>query len=175
MKELEIVETPVKPIQDEEPIPKTDPPFSSSSDDDLDRYKILVRKRITKPHNKFRLKSKALYNPTIKDKVIMIDEEPTNPNANPSTSKKVSEIKAEKNKPNKKELPSNRKAPTGKEKLFAKKQSKQSKKGSKPLTRSEDDRPRRMTTRSETKQAMDDNLDLLAEVAKPVFQGEFLI
>jgi hypothetical protein len=106
-----------------------------------------------------------MYNPTIKDKVIIIDEEPTNPNAKPSMSKKVSKIKAEKKKPKKEDLTTNRKAPTGKDRLSARKQSKQSKKGPKPLTRSEDDRPRRMTTRSEMKQARGNNLDLLAEAS----------
>jgi hypothetical protein len=102
----------------------------------------------------------------------MIDEEPTNPNAKASTSKKVFEIKAERKKLIKKDLLANRKAPTGKDNLFAKKQSR---KGSKPLTRSKDDRPRRMTNCSQTKQYTGNNLDLLAEATKSVFQGEVSI
>jgi len=65
-----------------------------------------------------------MYNPTIKDKVIIIDEEPTNPNANPSMSNKVSKIKAEKNKSKKEDLTVTRKAPTWKDSLSARKQSK---------------------------------------------------
>jgi hypothetical protein len=39
----------------------------------------MVRKRSIRPQNRFRLKSKAMYDPAIKDKVIVIDEEPTSP------------------------------------------------------------------------------------------------
>jgi hypothetical protein len=49
IQEPETIETPANPIQVEEPIPKIVPPSSSSSDDDVDRYKILVRKRSTRP------------------------------------------------------------------------------------------------------------------------------
>jgi hypothetical protein len=90
-------------------------------------------------------------------------------------SKKVSKIKVEKKKPKKEDLTTNRKDPIGKDKLSSIKQSKQRRKGPKPLTRSEDDRPRRMTNCSETKQARGNNLYLLAEAAKSVFQGEVLI
>jgi len=168
VQEPKTVETPANPIQVEESIPKIVPPSSISSNDDVDKYKILIRKRSIRPRNKFRLKSKAMYNPIIKDKVIIIDEEPKNPNANPSMSKKVSKIKAEKNKL-KEDLTANKKAPIGKDRLSSRKQSKQSRKVPKPLTRSKDDRPRRMTTRSETKQAICNNLDLLVEAAKSVF------
>jgi hypothetical protein len=114
-------------------------------------------------------------NPTIKYKVIVIDEEPTNPNANPSTRKNVSKIINEKNKPKKEDLTTNKKAPTVKERFPARKQSKQSKKGPKPLTRSEDGKPKRMTTHSERKQTRGNNLDLLVEGAKSFFQGEVSI
>jgi hypothetical protein len=80
IQEPETVEVHANPVQPKEPIPKIVPPSSSSFEDDVDRYKILIRKRSTRPQNKFRLKSKAMYNPAIKDKVIVIDEEPTNPN-----------------------------------------------------------------------------------------------
>jgi hypothetical protein len=171
----ETIEVPANPVQDEEPIPKTIPPSSSSFDDDVDRYKILVRKRSTRPQNKFRLKSKAMYNPTIKDKVIVIDEEPTNPNAKPSKRKKVSKIRAEKKKLKKEDLTTNKKAPTGKDRVSARKQRKQSKqsmKGPKPLIRFEDGKPRRMITHSEMKQTRGNNLDLLVEAAKSIFLGE---
>jgi hypothetical protein len=43
------------------------------------------------------------------------------------------------------------------------------------LTRYEDGEPKRMTTHSEAKQKRGNNFDLLAEVAKFVFQGEVSI
>ena len=116
-----------------------------------------------------------MYNPTIKDKVIVIDEELTSPNAKPSTSKKVFEIIIQKKKPKKEDLTTNKKAPKEKDKFSARKQSKQSMKGPKPLIIFEDGKTRRMKTCSETKQTRGNNLDLLVEAAKFVFQGEVSI
>ena len=121
IEEPKIVEVHANLVQFKEPIPKIVPPSSSSFEDDVDRYKILVRKRSTRPQNKFRLKSKGMYNSTIKVKVIVIDEEPTNPNAKPSTSKKVSKIRTEKKKPKKEDLTTNKKAPKGKDRFSARK------------------------------------------------------
>jgi hypothetical protein len=178
IQEPETIEVHSSPVQPKEPTPKIVPPSSSSSEDDAYRYKVLVRKRSTRPQNKFRLKSKAMYNPAIKDKVIVIDEEPTNPKVEPSTSKKVSTTRSEKKKPKKEDLATNKKVPTEKERVSARqqrKQSKQSKKGPKPMTRSEDDKPKKMTTHSQTKKTRRNNLDLLVEAAKSVFQGEVSI
>ena len=74
IQEPKIVEAHSNHVQSKEPIPKIVPPSSSSSEDNVDRYKIMVRKRSTREQNKFKLKSKAEYNPTIKDKVIVIDK-----------------------------------------------------------------------------------------------------
>jgi hypothetical protein len=82
----EQTETHSEHILHEEPPPDIVPSSSRSSEDDVQRYKVLIRKRHTRPQNKFRLKSKAMYNPSIKDKVIVIDEEPTNPKAEPIAS-----------------------------------------------------------------------------------------
>jgi hypothetical protein len=49
IQEPETIETPANPIQAQELAPKTIPPSSSSYDDDVDRYKILVRKGSTRP------------------------------------------------------------------------------------------------------------------------------
>jgi hypothetical protein len=117
----ETVEVPENLVQVKEPIPKKFPPNSSSSEDDVDRYKIMVRKRSTRPQNKFRLKYKSMYNPTIKDKVIVINEEITNPNVKPSTRKKVSKIRSEKNKIKKEDITTNKKAPIGKDRFSVRK------------------------------------------------------
>lgn len=62
-----------------------------------------------------------MYNPTIKDKVILIDEEPINPNVGPSTSKKAFKNETMKNKPKKEDLTANKKALTWKDKVSARK------------------------------------------------------
>jgi hypothetical protein len=178
IQEPETTEVHTNPIQPKEPITKVVPPSSSSFEDDVDRYKTLIRKRSTRPQNKFILKSKAMYNPAIKDKVVVIDEEPINPNVEPSTSKKVFKTRVEKKKHKKEDLAANKKVLTEKDRVSARqqrKQSKQSKKGTKPLTRSEDGKPKKMTTRSETKQTRGNNLDMLDEAAKSLFQGEVSI
>jgi len=83
IEEPETIEVPTNPVQAKEPIPNIFPPSSSYYEDDVDRYKNLVRKRSIRPQKRFILKSKAMYNPTIKYKVTIIDEEPTKPNAKP--------------------------------------------------------------------------------------------
>jgi hypothetical protein len=80
VQEPETVEVHAIPIQPKAPITNIVPPSSISSEDDVDRYKVMIRKRSTRPQKKFRLKSKSMYNPAIKDKVIVIDDEPTKPN-----------------------------------------------------------------------------------------------
>jgi hypothetical protein len=67
------------PVQHKEPTPDVIPPNSISSKDEAYIYRVMVRKRSIRPQNRFRLKSKAMYDPAIKDKVIVIDEEPTSP------------------------------------------------------------------------------------------------
>jgi hypothetical protein len=79
-------------VQPKDQSPKIIPPSSSSSEDDASRYKILMRKRSTRPRNKFRLKSKALYNHAIKYKVNIIDEEFAIPKEEPSTSNKIPQL-----------------------------------------------------------------------------------
>jgi len=113
-----------------------------------------------------------VYNSAIKDKVIVIDEEPTNPNVEPSTSKKISKTRDEKKKLKKEDLTANKKILTEKDRVSTRKQRK---KGPKPLTRFEDGKPKKMTTRSEMKQTRGNNLDLLVEAANSVFQGEVSI
>jgi hypothetical protein len=81
----------------------------------------LIRKRSTRPQNKFKLKLKAMRNPAIKDKVIVINEEPINPNLDPSKTRKVSKIKTEKKKSKKEDLTKNKKAPIGKDNYYARK------------------------------------------------------
>jgi hypothetical protein len=77
------------PVHFKEPIPEVNPHASSSSDDDTSRYIILVRKRSTRPQNKFRLKSKTMNKPAITEKVIIIDEEPVKPTGKTSTRRKL--------------------------------------------------------------------------------------
>jgi hypothetical protein len=86
--ELETTEEFVDHVQPKYHSPKIIPPISISFEADASRYKILIRKRSTRTQNKFRLKSKAMYNPAIKDKVIIIDEECSNPKEEPSTRNK---------------------------------------------------------------------------------------
>jgi hypothetical protein len=119
IQELETVEVHASPIQPKEPIKKIVPPSSSSFEDDVDRYKFLIRKRSIRPQNKLCLNSKAMYNPAIKDKVIVIDEEPTSLNVEPSPRNKVSKIRVEKKKHNKEDLEENIKVPTEREKKIA--------------------------------------------------------
>jgi hypothetical protein len=93
--ESEPVEVHSNPVQHKEPIPDVIHPNSSSSEDDAYRYRVLVRKMSTRPQNRFRLKSKAMYDPAIKYKVIVIDEEPTSPKVESLESKKVSTTRSE--------------------------------------------------------------------------------
>jgi len=79
-----------------------------------------------------------MYDPAIKDNVIVINEEPTKPNVDPSTSKKVSTTRYEKKKPKKEDLTKNKNFPIEIERVSARqqrKQSKQSKKSPKSMTR----------------------------------------
>jgi hypothetical protein len=118
--ESEPVEVLSNPIQHKEPTPDVIPPNSSSFEDDAYRYRILVRKRSTRPQNRFRLKSKFMYDPAIKDKVIVIDEEPTSPKVKSLASKKVSTTRSEQKKPKKNDPATNKKVPTEKRKGFCK-------------------------------------------------------
>jgi len=114
-------------------------------------------------------------NPSIKDKVIIIDQESTNPKEEPSTSKKILATKLERNKYNKGGLTTNKKTLTRKNKVSARKQSKKNKRGPNPMIRSKGDNLKRIQTRSQTKQTRRNNLDLMAEATTSVFQGEFAI
>jgi hypothetical protein len=58
------------------------------------------------------LKSKEIYNPIIKDKFTIIDEETANPKEEPSTSKKILLTMLERNKYKKGDLTTNTKTPT---------------------------------------------------------------
>jgi hypothetical protein len=78
-KKPETTEELVEPVQPKYHSPKVIPPSSSSSEDNVSQYKIVMRKRGTRPQNKFRMKSKAVYKPAIKEKVIIIDEESVKP------------------------------------------------------------------------------------------------
>jgi hypothetical protein len=100
------------PVQLGDPIPELTPRASSSSKDNVAKYRILIRKQSTRPQNKFRMKSKAVYKPDITEKVISIDEEPAKPMEKPSTSKKIHVIKPERNKSKKGSLTMNKKTPT---------------------------------------------------------------
>jgi hypothetical protein len=173
--EPEITEEFVDHVQPKDYSTKIIPPISISFEDDASRYKILIRKRSTRPRNKFRLKSKAMYNPAIKDKVIIIDEESANPKEEPSTSKKILVTKPKRDKYKKGGLTSNKNTPTGKDSASARKQSKRDKKGPNPTIRSEGYNLKRIQNRSQTKQTRRNNLDLLAEAATSVFQEEFAI
>jgi hypothetical protein len=135
----------------------------------------LVRKRSTRPRNKFRLKSKVVYDPAIKEKVIVIDEESEKPMENPSTSKKIPVTKLERNKFKKGGLTVNKKTPTGKDRVSARKQGKRNMKGPNPKIGSEGDKPKRMKTRSQSKQTRRNSLDLLAEATTSVFQGDLSV
>jgi hypothetical protein len=108
-------------VQSKDHSPKIISPSSISSEDDASRYNILMRKRSTLPRNKFRLKSKAMYNPTIKDKVIIIDEEFANPKENPSTTKKKPTTKLERNKYKNGGLTANTKTLIGKNEILQEK------------------------------------------------------
>jgi hypothetical protein len=63
-----------------------------------------------------------MYDPAIKDKVIVIDEEPTSPKVKSLASKKVSTTRSEQKKPKKNDLATNKKVPTEKERVSAKQQ-----------------------------------------------------
>jgi len=151
------------------------PPSSGSSEDDASRYKILIRKRSTRPRNKFRLKSKAMYNSDIKDKVIIIDEEYENPKEEPSTSKKIPITKPKRNKYKKGGLTANKNTPTGKDRASTRKQNKKNKRGPNPTIRSKGDKLKRIQTRTQTKKTRTNSLDLLAIATTSVFQGEFAV
>jgi hypothetical protein len=113
--ESELVEVHSNPIQHKEPIPDVIPSNSSFSEDDAYRYRVMLRKRSIRPQNRFRLKSKAMYDPAIKDKFIVIDEEPTSPEVESLESKNVSTTRSEQKKPKKNDLATNKKVPTEKE------------------------------------------------------------
>jgi hypothetical protein len=151
------------------------PPSSRSFEDDASRYKIVMRKRSTRPRNKFMLKSKAMYNPAIKDKFIIIDEEYANPKEDPSTSKKIHITNPERNKYKKGGLTTNKMTPIGKDRSSERKQSRKNKKGPNPRIISEGDNLTRIQTHSQTKQTRRNGLDLLAEAATSIFQGEFTV
>jgi hypothetical protein len=91
-----------------------------------------------------------MYNPTIKYKVIIIDEESANPKEEPSTTKKIHATKIERNKYKKGGLTTNTKTPIGKNRDSARKQSKKNKRGPKPTIRYEWDKPKRIQTHSQT-------------------------
>lgn len=159
-------------VQPEEPIPEVTPHASSSSEDNVAKYRILIKKRSTRPRNKFRMKSKVMYKPVITEKVIIIDEEPTKPMEKPSTSKKFPVIKPERNKSKNGSLTMNKKTPTDTNRVPARKQGKKNVKGSNPKIGSEGDKPTRMQTTSQSKQTIRNGLDLLAEAASSVFHGD---
>jgi hypothetical protein len=110
-----------------------------------------MRKRSTRPRNKFKLKSKEMYNPAIKYKVIIIDEESANPKEEPSTRNKIHETNLERNKYEKGGLTTNTKTPTGKIIASTRKKSKTNKRGPNSTIRSEGDNRKRIQTRSQTK------------------------
>jgi hypothetical protein len=68
-----------EPVQPKYHSPKFIPPSSISSKEYVSQYIIVMRKRGTMPQNKSRLKSKVVYKPFIREKVIIIDEEPFKP------------------------------------------------------------------------------------------------
>jgi hypothetical protein len=116
-----------------------------------------------------------MYNPAIKDKVIIIDEESAKPKEDPSTSKKIPVTKLERNKYKKGGLTTNKKTPTGKDRASAIKQSKKNKKGPNPMIRSEGDKIKKIKTRSQTNKTRRNSLDLMAGATTLVFQGEFAV
>ena len=134
-----------------------------------------MRKRSTRPRNKFRLKSKVIYNLAIKDKVIIIDEDYGNPEEELSTSKKIPVTNPERNKYKKGGLTTNKKTPIGKDKASARKQSKKNKKGPNPTIKYEGVKLKRIQNHSQTKNTRNNNLDLLAEATTSVFQGQFVV
>jgi hypothetical protein len=162
-------------VHPKEHTPYIIPPSSSSTEDDASTYKILVRKKNTRPRNKFRLKSKAVYNPAIKEKVNIIDVESVNPEEKPSTSNKIPITKLERNKYKKGGLTVNKKTPTGKDRVATRKQGKKNKKGPNPGIRSEGDKPTRMQTRSQSQHTRMNSLNLLAEAVTSFFQGDLSV
>jgi hypothetical protein len=104
-----------------------------------------------------------MYNPAIKDKVIIIDEEYANPKEDPSTRKKNLVTKHERNKYKKGGLTTNKKAPIGRDRASARKLNKKNKKCPNPTIRYEGDKLKRIKNHSQTKQTRRNNLDLLSE------------
>jgi hypothetical protein len=135
-----------EPVQPKDHPPKVISPSSSSSEEDVSQYKIVMRKRGTRPQNKFRLKSKVVYKPAITEKVIIIDEEPVKPMGKSSIRKKTPVTKPEKNKFKKGGLIINKKTITGKNKVPTRKQGKKDMKIPNPKIGSEGNEPKRMKT-----------------------------
>jgi hypothetical protein len=108
----------VEPVQPKDHSPKVILPNSSSSQDNVSQYKIVMQKRGTRPQKKFRMKSKAVYKPAITEKVIFIDEELVKPMKKPPARKKIPVTKPEKNKFKKGGLITNKKTITGKKQSF---------------------------------------------------------
>jgi len=87
-----------------------------------------------------------VYDPAIKEKVIIINEEYGKPMENPSTSNKILVTKLERNKFKKGGLTVNKKNPIGKGRVSARKRGKKNMKGPNSKIGSEWDKPKRMKT-----------------------------
>lgn len=131
-----------------EHIPEVNSHASSSSDDNTSRYRILVRKRSTRPQNKFRLKFKTMNKPAISEKVIIIDEEPVKPTRKTSTSKKTPVTKPMKDKAKKGGLIIHKKTIIEKNRVLTRKQSKKNMKIPNPKIGSEGNETKCIQTRS---------------------------
>jgi hypothetical protein len=93
----------------------------------------------------------------------------------PSTRKKIPVTKPEKNKFKKGGLIINKKTITGKNRVSTRKQGKKNMKIPNPKIRSEGNEPKRMKTRSQSKQTRKDSLELLAEATSSIFHRNLSI
>jgi hypothetical protein len=105
-------------------IPKGNSSSSISSEEYVSQYNIVMRKRGTMTQNKSRLKSKAMYEPVITEKVIIIDEGPIKPLGNSFIRKKTPVSNPEKNKFKKGDLIIKKNTITGKNRVLTRKQGK---------------------------------------------------
>jgi hypothetical protein len=94
---------------------------------------------------------------------------------NSSTSKKIHVTKLERNKFKKGGLTVNKKIPTRKDRVFARKQGKRNRKGPNPKIGYEWDKPMRIQNRSQSQQTRMNSLNFLAEATTSVFQGDISV